>query len=154
MIRPLTEEHIDQIEAICYPYYYPKYWDDDLHKRVSCHPEGNIVCVIDKKVVGYLFSQPFIFGESIKLSDDPSVPPNPDCYYIHDVAVAKEWKRKSVGTLLVNMMICRAKERGWKRFALTALPKSTKFHESNGFKITKEVIYNNFPAFYMVQDFQ
>jgi GNAT superfamily N-acetyltransferase len=89
--------------------YPPELWEsnDSFRARLRLFEEGCWACANDKnEVVGYMFSHPYLKGRIVPLNcKDFKLPPHPDCYYIHDIAVLKEYRGRGIAKRLLDIAI-------------------------------------------------
>jgi ribosomal-protein-alanine N-acetyltransferase len=103
---------------------FPKEYFLELSKK---WPEGCLVAKLNKEIVGY------IIGEK-----------NKDSGLIVSVAVKKEWRKRGIGTKLIEKLLENFKKEGIKIVFLHVREENKEtinFYQSLGFKI-RELVYN------------
>lgn len=138
-IRRLEPNDLPEVERVAYPIYYPFLWEpmDAFVKKVELYPEGCFVAIHDDKIIGYLYSHPWKFDSFVPLAAVIELPPDPDCYYIHDLAVDVNYRSLGVGKLLAE----KAFETGYDRIKLVSVLNSHNFWGKLGFEIVEPVEY-------------
>jgi GNAT superfamily N-acetyltransferase len=123
-----------------------------LAERITLHPEGCFVLdapagvrpaatgptdtgVTDKRVRGYLLSHPWRAGDAPKLNRRlGALPPAPDAYYIHDLALHPAAQGSgAAGAIVAHLLAVTA---GWRLHALVAVNRSAPFWARHGFAVT------------------
>ena len=150
MIKQLLPKYLPQIEKLCRHFYYPLFWNDDLDQKTEAYPQGNFVYEINRKVVAYIYSNPFLINKIISMPKKLVIPQNPNCYYIHDVCVDKYFHNKGIATKLIHYVI-NLNSSKFKVFSLVSVLNTYPFYEKLHFKIIKKITYNKQPAFYMAR---
>ena len=91
--------------------------------------------------MGYIFSHPWLQEKIVELDEKITLPEHPDCYYIHDLAIAPECRGQGVGTRLYNSVIEVAKKMELKKIKLVSVLDSHIFWKKLGLKIIDKVRY-------------
>jgi len=136
-IRPMNYSDLDAVMKIQSMAYIPQYCEsrEVYEDKFAKYPDGCWVAEIDDYVVGYVISHPYLLDSPPKLDavmDD--IPQNPDCYFIHDVAINPEYKGKGIGSALCEKAKSLAKERNLPNMALISVQDSHPFWEKMGFR--------------------
>ena len=127
------------IQEVAYDPFFHESQEVLLEKRQLC-PEGCSLCVDDDEPLGYLLSHPWRLDLPPALDaefDDVSA--EPDCYYIHDVAVDPSARKRGVGRRLAERAIAVADERDFHTIALIAVQGSSGYWERHGFSVVEEL---------------
>ena len=94
-IKELSTNDLDAILAIQRSAYIPELNEGKaaFFYKLKMSPITCLGAFIENQIYGYIFAQPYKFGEIIPLDKNThQIPENPDCMYIHDLAI----DRKSV----------------------------------------------------------
>jgi ribosomal protein S18 acetylase RimI-like enzyme len=103
-VRPLTLADLPQVMAIqdeC----YPDVGHDSVEifaDKLRVYPTGCFAVVVEGRVGGYLFSHPWTYLRAATLDRPLVLPPNPDCYYLHDLAVAPWCRGRGAAQAMVE----------------------------------------------------
>ena len=63
-----------------------------------------------------------------------TLPARPDTFYIHDLALLPETRRRGAGTTAIRLLAHRAERDGLTSLSLVAVSDSTGFWQRNGFE--------------------
>ena len=149
MIRQLKLSDLPEIEELARPIYYPLLWEpiDAFSKRIELYPQGGWVAIQDGKIIGYLYSHPWKLDSFVPLGDIIELPDNPDCYYIHDLAVHVNYRSLGVGNLLAEKALEIA---NFNVINLISVLDSHNFWNKFGFSIIEPIMYApNVPGYIM-----
>lgn len=129
-------------EGLLYP---PEFWEsnESFRRRVEQFPEGCRACVNeDDEVIGYMFCHPWVKGSVVPLDcRNLKLPENPDCFYIHDIAVLTGHRRKGIARAFLDMAILLAKQHGFECIHGVAVMGSEAYWVKQGFRVTSEIEY-------------
>ena len=146
-IRAAIKSDYSDIAEIGTKSYCNQYYEGDesfLSKIDGC-PAGCFVADLDG-VVGYAISFPYLVGKSFPIDSFFVLVENQNCWYIHDVCVAEDFRGMGIARMLVSKVI----ETGWNVMCLTAVQGSEGFWERLGFRSFFETKYCGKKASYMV----
>lgn len=115
-----------------------------LSKIKGCY-EGCIVADLDG-IIGYAISFPYLVGKSYPINDLYEDVESPNCWYIYDVCVSKEFRGRGVAKELTNTII----NKDSNVFCLTAAEDSENFWSRMGFRSFFKLDYRGTEAHYMV----
>ena len=151
-VRPMTRADIPRIMAIqfqCYASCYLESAEAFLHKLVM-HQDGCLVLDADGIVAGYIVFHPARLGwvAPIDFLQDMTLP-DPDCMYIHDLAVDPAFRGKGIGGILFGEVVAAARACGLDRLSLVAVQDAEVFWERMGFCKERDILYGGRPAAYM-----
>ena len=106
-LRAMTLNDLPQCDQLAAPIYYPDLWEpiEAFAQRIRLYPQGCWIAEIDEKLAGYLYSHPWKQNQIVPLADIIQLPQNPDCYYIHDLAVSIHHRQLGIGKLLAEKAI-------------------------------------------------
>ena len=142
-IIPLTAdllETADQLGDAAYSgdLYEPKEW---LRNKLQTFPEGCWGCRINGGLKGYLFSFPWRKEEVFPLSAAFEIPKDPNCFYIHDLVVSREYQRRGLAAQLAAKAFEIGRGYGFDLFSLVAVQGAEGFWEKLGFQVIGELQY-------------
>ena len=143
-IRQLTREDLPQVLVVqedCYP---PSLLED--REAFSCKlllfPEGCLGAFEAGRLVAYVFSHPWCYGEYVPLHEAlEGLPEEPDCVYIHDLAVMRSWRKRGIADLLIGRLLDLAHARHGGRVALVAVNRSEPYWERYQLSRQYAIIY-------------
>jgi len=146
MIRPLKKEEIKAASDLG-DEIYPSSLSESLEsfeKRFLLFPKGFLGLFDGKKLAGYIIGHPWKGEDVVPLDYLGELPDEPDCFYIHDLAVSPSLRRKGFGRKLIETAIDVGKNSGFKKFMLVAVNEKAKcIFEKFGFKLIKEISYGD-----------
>jgi GNAT superfamily N-acetyltransferase len=106
-------------------------------EKLRLFPEGCFVLVEDRAVLGYAFVHPWRLNDIPKLDAFLlSLPSDPQCILIHDVAVLPQARGKRSSELLVERISRLAKKQNVRFLALVSVYGSHLHWARLGFKLT------------------
>jgi ribosomal protein S18 acetylase RimI-like enzyme len=149
MIRQLKIEDITEDIFV-----YPETFDESFlafNLKIEKFPQGCFCCEIEGRPVGYGISHPWREDLGIvKLNDEKfTVPKDPDIYYIHDIAVIRDFRGKGIGSNLMTKCIETGKNLDFNKFKLVSVLNSHFLWQKFGFKIKEKIIYGQTDAYIM-----
>lgn len=132
----MTVNDIDAVVAIA-DAVHPGFPEDRqvLAERLALHPGGCLVLrdEMDGAILGYLLSHPWSSQSVPPLNKLIGRLPDPQIYYIHDIALLLAGRGMQAGDRAVELVEAEAKALGLKRIALVAVNNSTGFWLRHGF---------------------
>ena len=154
-IRELDEHDIEavlRIQANAYPAHILEV-GDVFRQKLAAFPDGCLGYDADGNLAAYVFSHPWRGLEPVSLhSTTLLIPPDPDCYYIHDLAVRASARGQGVGEALFRRLTEVAGALGLSTFALVAVQRSEDFWHRLGFEAVRPLVYTGgIPATFMVR---
>ena len=97
----------------------------------GCHglpPEGGAA------IAGYVLSHPWRLHAPPRLNTLlHGLPPDPDCWYIHDIAISPALRGQGAATRALDLVAHAARRAGLARLGLMATGQATGFWERQGF---------------------
>jgi GNAT superfamily N-acetyltransferase len=136
-VRHMTNNDMDVVMRIQSMAYIPQYRESrEIYKdKFDKFPDGCWIAEVDGQPNGYLLSHPCLLDNPPKLDMMIGyIPQNPDCYFIHDIAVNPFFKGKGIGRILCDKAKLLAKEYNLTNIALISVQNSHPFWEKMGFK--------------------
>ena len=116
---------------------HPTYPEDAavIAERLQLYPAGCLVLECRSATQGYAVSHPWLFGRPPALNTElQDLPARPDTFYIHDVALMPELRRRHLGTTVVQLLVHQAKLDDLDNMSLVAVGRSLDFWRKNGFQ--------------------
>jgi ribosomal protein S18 acetylase RimI-like enzyme len=135
---------ISDLGTKSYPANYYEGEESFTSKIKGCY-EGCFVADLDG-IIGYVISFPYLIGKSYPINKFYEKTENPDCWYIHDLCVSKEFRGKGIAKKLVETVINGKSN----VFCLTAVENSENFWRRMGFRSFFELEYCGLSAKYMI----
>lgn len=146
-IRPACSKDAAEIAAIGTASYPEQYYEspENFESRLTGYPAGCFVADLDG-LVGYIISFPYRLGSVCELNQPYTAEPEPDCYYIHDLCVLKEFRGRGIAKQLAERIL----ELKWGVIGLVSVNGSGKFWRKLGFRGFAEIKYCGRKAEYML----
>ena len=146
-IRPEDLDHIDAIGTASYP---ANYYEDpaSFWSKIAGYPAGVWVAELTGELAGYVIGFPYLRGQIHPINALYTAIERPNCFYIHDLCVAKEYRGQGVA----NAMAQKALEHAWPITALVAVNDSRRFWAKYGFTDIHALDYYGLPAMYMLRE--
>jgi ribosomal protein S18 acetylase RimI-like enzyme len=126
-IRPMRHDDIDALMDIQHDAYRVQYYEkrDVLLNKLGLFPGGCWVCVVQNRVISYIFSHPSRLDSPPALDQEMAkLPDSPDTYYIHDVATHSAARGLGAAKLLCEKADAIARNGRFKQLALVAVQDS------------------------------
>lgn len=133
--RNMQEYDLGKIIAIA-AQLYPTYHEDDqiYAERLALCPNGCLVLEVNRSVVGYAISHPWLDRQVPALNSLlQAVPTEPSTYYIHDVALLPVARGLGAVNQLLEYLLAAARSHGLSTMSLTAVNNSYDFWIRHGF---------------------
>ena len=146
----IRHAHPDEYAEICdlgTKSYSEEYYEgeESFSSKLKGCREGCFVADLDG-IVGYAISFPYVIGKSFPI-DSYFVPvDDPNCWYIHDLCVAEDFRNKGIARILAENII----EHSWNVVSLTAVQNSESFWNKMGFRSFFKLNYCGHEAHYMM----
>lgn len=135
---------INVLGTASYPENYHEGYGSFESKMIG-YPEGCFVADL-YGIVGYVISFPYLLGRPYPIDEHFFPVEKPECYYIHDLCVAEEFRGKKIASGLAEKVL----EKKWQVFALVAVLGSGRFWERFGFRSFAVIDYYGRKAEYML----
>ncbi len=146
-IRHTKESDYSEISDLGTKSYPSNYYEGEesfISKVKGCY-EGCFVADLDG-IIGYAISFPYLVGKPYPIDSSYEPVSEPNCWYIHDLCVSKEFRGKGIAKELANTVMSRKSS----VFCLTAVENSEGFWNRLGFRSFFELDYYGSSAKYMV----
>lgn len=112
-----------------------------FEEKFNLFPEGCKKLVMNYRIVGYCISHPWILNNIPPLDSFLSkLPEQPNCIYIHDIAILPIARGKSASNLYISELIKIAKSHNINNLALVSVYGTTSLWERHDFQIITDTI--------------
>lgn len=143
--KPEDYSEISDLGTKSYPDNYFEGQESFVSKMKGC-PEGCLVAELDG-IVGYIISFPYSLGKPFPIDSFFEKSEDSNCWYIHDLCVSKDFRKKGIASTLAHSIIDRTCQ---NVFCLTAVENSEFFWNKMGFRSFFELDYYGGKANYMI----
>lgn len=138
--RPATLADVQSLLAIAEQVHaaYPE--DETIFtERLRLYPAGCRVLDIEGRASGYVISHPWRLREPPALNSSlGALPPNPDTYYLHDLALLREARGAGAGSAIIKAFGTQARAERLAAMSLVAVHDSVEFWQKHGFTVVEE----------------
>lgn len=137
--QPLSSTDIPSVLAIAGQIHPGLFERPEIFiEKLELFPEGCKKLLIDNQLAGYGFAHPWKL-HSIPPLDTflERIPTQPDCLYIHDVAILPDARGHNGAGLLVKILQSLAAQYGYNALSLVSVYMTTGFWQRFGFEIIK-----------------
>jgi ribosomal protein S18 acetylase RimI-like enzyme len=147
-IRSIKKTDYNAVNEIGTKNYPENYFEgnESFESKMIGYPEGCFVADLDG-IVGYVISFPYKIGKPYPIDKFYEFIFDADCYYIHDLCVMPEFRKKGIATKLAEKVL----EFKWPVVCLVAVMGSEKFWEKFGFRGFAAINYYGLEAEYMLK---
>ncbi len=127
-----------KLQDRCYPaeLFEPA---DLIKRRFLAFSHSCWVACFDDKLWGYLFCYPSLIGKVNPLAADFANVAQPDCLYLHDMAVSSDARGQGVAKALLHSAECYARQQGLPQLALVAVQNSASYWQLQGFSLLPDL---------------
>ncbi|NMC08450.1 MAG: GNAT family N-acetyltransferase [Candidatus Lokiarchaeota archaeon] len=142
--RQLDEADLDAVLDVQRDCYRPGLVESrgSFARKLALFPPGCLGSFDGRELVGYCFSFPWRVGDIFPIDTCvENLPPDPDCLYIHDIAVVPSRRRENVARGLLLRCINLARARGLPSLAGVAVQGSEHVWRRFGFVTSQRVAY-------------
>lgn len=165
LIRPLLATDIESVLRIQAQCYLPDNIESGavIRTRLASAPDTAWVAELDGEVCAYLVGYRSRLGEIGALGDGFEPATEPDCIYLHDLAVGTAARGLRIGQQLVTRALELARSEGLPHAALVSVQDSARFWQRLGFapwsdldaeQAARLATYSGQPAGYRVRQLQ
>jgi ribosomal protein S18 acetylase RimI-like enzyme len=147
-IRPTTPTDYAAVSALGSAIHSADYAEsEECFTSLMRHAaSGCFVADLDG-IIGYVISFPYRLGQVYPRNSPYTPVEEPDCYYIHDLAVLPEFRGKGVATQLARQVLAQE----WPVVGLVAVNGSRGFWWKLGFRGFAVISYGGHKAEYMLR---
>ena len=145
-IKQMTEPDLEEIFVLQTLAFPPELVESKAAFTLKLHafPTGCLAAKVDNKIVGYLFTIPWLKNMVIEVNaSDLSQPGKADCLYIHDLAIDPQCRGMKLGNGLVAEGRKMAQENGFAWMTLVAVRGADRYWEKFDFVVQEEVSAEN-----------
>lgn len=162
-IRLMQEQDVSAVLAIQLEAYSPDLFESEtvIRARLASAPQHAWVAEDDEGVCAYLFAYHSHVGKVTPLDGDFCIPAQPDCLYLHDLAVARRAAGRRIGPALVREALGQARQQRLRFSALVSVQESSAFWNRMGYteqqpnpEHAEHLFSYQVPATYMVRSLQ
>lgn len=161
-IRPMLPADIPSVVRIQLQCYLPDNIESEavIRARLASTPDTARVAEVRGEVCAYLVGYRSRLGQVGALGDGFEPTTEPDCLYLHDLAVGPQGRGLGLGPLLVTHALAQARREGLAWAALVSVQGSQDFWHQQGFmamrlddrdQLQALASYAGGPACYMTQ---
>ena len=149
IIRPILPEDADELARIGTVNYPAEYEESSaaFRSKIAGYPAGCWAAEVAGQLAGYVVSFPYQLNHVFPINTRYTQVGTPDCYYVHDLCVNRNWRGLGIATQLATAALAH----GWPVTALVAVLDSRPFWEKLGFVRVRELEYCGRPATYMTR---
>lgn len=123
------------IQALCYTELEPES-ARSMGAKLTAAPDSCFVAEQQGQVVGYLLSLPWLLHRLPALnSQECQLPHQPDCFYLHDLAVAPQGRKLGAGRALLQAFFTALTRAGLDVACLVAVQGSGDYWQRWGFVV-------------------
>jgi len=159
VIRSMLPSDISAVLAIQEQAYVDEVLEDEhvIRERLIIAPETAWVIESENDVHAYLVGYPSTQGSLTALGDFFAPAREPDCLYLHDLAVASTAAGRGYAAALIHHAMTAASNKGLNAAALISVQNSVGFWQRHGFEVVSNLDESQQarlqtyagPAFYM-----
>ncbi len=125
---------VEAIAAAVHPLFHEA--PEVLAERQRLYPHGCYLLEIGERPTGYVLSHPWRAGTLPPLNSRlGALPPAPDTYYLHDIALLPVARRVGAASRIVNALTKHARAGDYATMSLVAVNGSLGFWERHGFVV-------------------
>lgn len=121
---------------------HPAYPEDAevFAERLRLHPPGCLVLMRQGRLAGYAISHPWRAGRPPALNSLlGTLPPAPDTYYLHDLALLPEARGSGAASAFIEVLLACAREAKLAQLSLVAVNHSASFWQRHGFGAVEDM---------------
>lgn len=137
--RAMTGYDLDAVEAIA-NHVHPDFFEapEVLAERFGLYRNGCYFLELGEKPAGYVLSHPWRYGSLPALDTRlGTLPPEPDTYYIHDLALLPVARRVGAASQIVRALTKHAIAERYQTMTLVAVNGSVPFWQKHGFAVAE-----------------
>ncbi|MCQ9616074.1 GNAT family N-acetyltransferase [Paenalcaligenes niemegkensis] len=141
VIRPMVAADIEAILAIQADAYFGEEQEEEtvISVRLDTAPDTAWVAQAGQGLQAYLVTYPSRLGALTALGENFQCAADPDCLYLHDLAVLSAAKGTGMGLALINKAIRYAEDQGYPFSALISVQNSVGFWQRQGYSVVEKL---------------
>lgn len=133
-MQPADLQSVLEIQALSYTHIIPES-KESFAAKLTASPASCFVALVERRVAGYLVALPWDFANPPLLDQTScALPAQPDCLYLHDLAVTPAARELGAGRTLVEAFFSYLKQSQLKRASLIAIQNSSGYWQRHGFR--------------------
>ena len=135
-IVPMTAAHINEVVQIQAEAFTPDLREtpEVFANRIARFGEFFRVAYLNGRMVGYVVAFPWKFGDApVNNQEFPEELPEPDCFFIHDIALLPDARGSGVARALLEDAYQTALKLGFDAASLVAVSQSGNYWDRVGF---------------------
>ena len=138
LMKAVDLAEVIRVQAEC---YVPHMNESEtiIGLRLDAAPATHWVAELAGEVVAYLAAYPSRLGKVTPLSGCFELAEDPDCLYLHDLAVSPRARGSGVGAALIRKARAAAVSSGLAHSALVSVQDSRAFWERQGYRILENL---------------
>ncbi|HQP59094.1 MAG TPA: GNAT family N-acetyltransferase [Petrotogaceae bacterium] len=137
-IRGANEHDMDRILEIQSKCFRQGYLEsrDSLFSKILSSGDTCILAIAGTEIAGYFFSveadfyEPPVFNSTQHILNS-----TPDCLYLHDLSVDPKFRGMGIGSILLERLHEKAKEKSLNKLSLIAIDGLVPYWSKNGFSV-------------------
>jgi len=139
VVRAMQARDIPAMLAIQAESYPPETLEDEatMRARFQCFPDCAWVAVDPAGVCAYLVAYRSLLGKVSRLGSVFARVENPDCMYVHDLAISRRARGAALGSRLVAGACAQAIGEGLTHSALVSVHGSRGFWSALGYRVAE-----------------
>lgn len=144
MIQWLGVGSLPDVAALADSVYPPGLWEpvESFAWRLRLYPAGALGYFDEGRLLGYVFSHPWLDDEVAPLGVVEGELPNAtSCYYLHDCAVLPDVRGLGYGRQLARAALHAGVLAGYRKFTLVAVGGTERYWGHLGFRRVRSVTY-------------
>ncbi|MEC7119926.1 MAG: GNAT family N-acetyltransferase [Pseudomonadota bacterium] len=137
-VRRMQAEDVLGMMAVQLASYQPEYHESlaILQSRYVASPQTAWVALDADGVCGYVVGYDSRLGKLTTLHADFQSDPQPNCLYLHDLAIHPRAKGQRLAEQLIGQVMSSAQAKNYQGLALVAVQGSVVFWQKQGFSVT------------------
>lgn len=151
LIRPIRVDDVPAVQQIAEKAFLPAYREttEVLTARIECPQAKCLLAECDNTAAGYVVSFPDIMGLPYPMHVPMSPVHNPNCQYIHALAVLPAFRHRGIGTHLLRLVLDLMP---WGHCTLMAYQSTDAFWKRFGFQQKLRMFYCGEDTAYLQYD--
>lgn len=134
--QSLAESDVSEIlnvQSLCFPSVEPES-AKSFSNKIKQSPDTCWGIFKQNKLKAYLIALPWVAGSPLNLNQEDVTCANPNCLYLHDLAVLKEMQGSGAAQTLLSCFFEALRSSSFRRAALVAIQGSKPYWQRHGFQ--------------------
>lgn len=133
-MQPADLQFVLEIQSLSYTHIIPES-KESFATKLTASPASCFVALVERRVAGYLVALPWSFANPPLLNQTScTLPAQPDCLYLHDLAVTPVARERGAGRTLVEAFSAHFEKSELPRACLIAIQNSAGYWQRHGFR--------------------